>query len=96
MRVVPTDRGSGFEYSSEIFGGSISQVFLPSIEKGIRQVLETGVIAGFPVVDVKAAVYDGKNILLIQRILPSRLLAASLSKLRCSRRAQCCLSRSTS
>lgn len=61
MRVVPTDRGSGFEYSSEIFGGSISQVFLPSIEKGIRQVLETGVIAGFPVVDVKAAVYDGKE-----------------------------------
>ncbi len=61
MRVVPTERGSGFEYASEIFGGSISQVFLPSIEKGIRQVLETGVIAGFPVVDVRAAVYDGKE-----------------------------------
>jgi elongation factor G len=61
MRVEPTERGSGFEYASEIFGGSISQVFLPSIEKGIRQVLETGVIAGFPVVDVKAAVYDGKE-----------------------------------
>ena len=61
MRVVPTERGSGFEYASEIFGGTISQVYLPSIEKGIRQVLETGVIAGYPVVDVRAAVYDGKE-----------------------------------
>ena len=61
MRVVPTERGSGFEYASEIFGGTISQVFLPSIEKGIRQVLETGVIAGYPVVDVRAVVFDGKE-----------------------------------
>jgi elongation factor G len=61
MRVEPADRGSGFEYKSEIFGGSISQPFLPSIEKGIKQVLDHGVIAGYPVVDVKAVVYDGKE-----------------------------------
>ena len=61
MRVEPTERGEGFSYVSEIFGGSISQVFLPSIEKGIRQVMDLGVIAGFPVVDIKAAVYDGKE-----------------------------------
>ena len=61
MRVGPTDRGEGFEYASEIFGGSISGVFLPSIEKGVNSVLETGVIAGYPVVDVKAIVYDGKE-----------------------------------
>lgn len=61
MRVEPRDRGEGFEYSSEVFGGAISGVFLPSIEKGIRQVMDQGVIAGFPVVDVKAVVFDGKE-----------------------------------
>ncbi|GAB4429545.1 MAG: elongation factor G [Anaerolineae bacterium] len=61
LRVEPMERGDGFEYKSEIFGGSISQPFLPSIEKGIKQVLENGVIAGYPVVDVRAVVYDGKE-----------------------------------
>lgn len=61
LRVEPTERGTGFEYKSEIFGGSISQPFLPSIEKGIKQVLENGVLAGYPVVDVRAVVYDGKE-----------------------------------
>lgn len=61
LRVEPKERGEGFEYKSEIFGGSISQPFLPSIEKGIKQVLEGGVLAGYPVVDVRAVVYDGKE-----------------------------------
>jgi elongation factor G len=61
MRVEPLERGAGFEYKSEVFGGAISQSFLPSIEKGIKQVLEQGVIASYPVVDVRAIVYDGKE-----------------------------------
>lgn len=61
MRLEPLERGAGFEYKSEIFGGAISQPFLPSIEKGIKQVLDQGVIAGYPVVDVRAVVYDGKE-----------------------------------
>lgn len=61
MRVEPLERGGGFEYKSEVFGGAISQSFIPSIQKGIRQVLEQGAIAGYPVVDVKAVVYDGKE-----------------------------------
>ncbi len=61
MRVEPLDSGSGFQYSSEVFGGVISGVFLPSIEKGVRQVMEQGVIAGYPVVDIKAIVFDGKE-----------------------------------
>ena len=61
MRVEPTERGAGFAYASEVFGGAISGVYLPSIEKGVRQVMEQGVIAGYPVVDVKAVVTDGKE-----------------------------------
>ena len=61
MRVEPLESGSGFEYTSEVFGGVISSVFLPSIEKGVRQVMDQGVIAGFPVVDIRAVVFDGKE-----------------------------------
>ncbi len=61
LRVEPMERGEGFEYKSEIFGGAISQTFLPSIEKGIKQVLDDGPMAGYPVVDVRAVVYDGKE-----------------------------------
>ena len=61
LRVEPLDRGDGFAYDSEVFGGSIPSVFIPSIEKGIRQILDQGVIAGFPIVDIKAIVFDGKH-----------------------------------
>jgi elongation factor G len=61
LRVEPTDRGVGFEFANEVVGGAISHSFIPSIEKGIKSVLETGVIAGYPVVDVRAVVIDGKE-----------------------------------
>jgi elongation factor G len=61
MRIEPQPRGKGFEFESEVVGGAISSSFIPSIEKGVRHVLERGVVAGFPVVDVKAIVYDGKE-----------------------------------
>jgi elongation factor G len=61
LRVEPLGSGSGFEYVSEVFGGVISGVFLPSIEKGVRQVMDQGVVAGYPVVDIKAVVFDGKE-----------------------------------
>jgi elongation factor G len=61
LRIEPMERGGGFEYVNEVFGGAISSSFIPSIEKGIRQVMEQGVIAGYPVVDVRAAVFDGKE-----------------------------------
>ncbi|MEP7294465.1 MAG: elongation factor G, partial [Chloroflexota bacterium] len=60
MRVEP-NAGNGYEFKSAVVGGSISGSFLPSIEKGVHSVLEHGVIAGFPIVDVKAVVYDGKE-----------------------------------
>jgi elongation factor G len=61
LRVEPLPRGGGFEYGWEVFGGAVSQSFRPSIEKGIHAVMESGVIAGYHVVDVKAAVTDGKE-----------------------------------
>jgi elongation factor G len=59
LRVMPTEEE--FAYETKIVGGAISSSFLPSIEKGIRSVLEEGVIAGYPVVHVKVEVYDGKE-----------------------------------
>ncbi len=60
-RVEPLPRGEGFDYVWEVFGGRISRSFEPSIEKGIKGVLRDGVIAGYPVVDVRLAVTDGKE-----------------------------------
>jgi elongation factor G len=61
MRVEPREREAGFEFSWEVVGMNVSKTFGPSIEKGVKAVMEQGVIAGYPVVDVLAAVYDGKE-----------------------------------
>jgi len=60
LRVEPTPRGTGFQYVDDTFGGSIPKQYIPAIEKGIRTVLETGCIAGYPMQDIKVSVYDGK------------------------------------
>jgi len=61
MRVEPMERDTGFEFAWEVVGMNVSKTFGPSIEKGVKSVLEQGVIAGYPVVDVMTAVYDGKE-----------------------------------
>ncbi len=61
MRVEPGSDEQDLIYEWEVFGGAISSTFMPSIEKGIRQVMKEGVLAGYPVVKVKVAVYDGKE-----------------------------------
>jgi elongation factor G len=61
MRVEPRERDAGFEFAWEVVGMNVSKTFGPSIEKGIKSVLDQGVIAGYPVVDVLAAVFDGKE-----------------------------------
>ncbi|PKO24025.1 MAG: elongation factor G [Chloroflexi bacterium HGW-Chloroflexi-1] len=61
MEIKPLERGGGFEFdTSRVFGGAISNSFFPSIEKGVKSMLDTGPIAGYPVVDVRCEVYDGK------------------------------------
>jgi elongation factor G len=61
VRVEPLSRGEEFDYVWEVFGGRISRSFSSSIEKGIKNVMSQGVIAGYPVVDVRVAVTDGKE-----------------------------------
>ena len=58
LRVEP-DPGKGFEFENEIRGGNIPKEFIPAIQKGVIEALEGGILAGYPVVDVKVAVYDG-------------------------------------
>lgn len=59
LRVEPQEPGKGFEFDNEIKGGAIPQEFIPAVEKGVKEAMNTGVLAGYPVVDVKAAIYDG-------------------------------------
>jgi elongation factor G len=59
IRMEPMPRGGGFEFASEIFGGAIPRNFIPAIEKGVVEAAARGYLAGYPVVDFKAVVYDG-------------------------------------
>ena len=60
LRIEPLPRGAGFEFVDEVKGGTIPGQFLPAVEKGIRQVLSGGAVAGYPMQDVRVVVYDGK------------------------------------
>jgi len=59
LRLEPKERGSGHEFESKIFGGSIPSQYVPAVEKGVREAVAKGVLAGYPVEDVKVTVYDG-------------------------------------
>ncbi|MEK7525791.1 MAG: elongation factor G [Patescibacteria group bacterium] len=59
LRVEPLERSKGFEFVNAVKGGAIPQEFIPAVEKGVREALDKGVIAGFPLVDLKVTVYDG-------------------------------------
>ena len=61
LRVEPLERGKGIEFHNKVFGGAISASYVASAEKGIRSITDRGVIAGYPVVDVKVEIYDGKE-----------------------------------
>jgi elongation factor G len=61
LRVEPLPRGGGFEFVDQVKGGVIPHQFIPAVEKGVREVLAAGAIAGYPVVDVRVTVFDGKH-----------------------------------
>ena len=59
LRIAPLGRGEGFEFVNAIKGGSIPSEFIPSVEKGVKETLEKGVLLGYPVTDLKVTLYDG-------------------------------------
>ena len=60
VKFAPLPRGSGYEYIDSIKGGSIPRQFIPAVDKGIQESLRRGMLAGYPVIDISAEVYDGK------------------------------------
>ncbi len=61
LRVEPLPRGGGFEFVNKLVGGVIPNQFIPAVEKGVRQIVESGAITGYPMQDIKVTVYDGKH-----------------------------------
>ena len=59
VKYEPNEDGAGFEFENKIVGGVVPREYIPSVEQGIREALENGVLAGYPVIDVKASLYDG-------------------------------------
>ncbi len=59
LRLEPKERGSGYEFADEIYGGSVPSKYIPSVEKGVVETMDTGVLAGYHVIDLKATIYDG-------------------------------------
>jgi elongation factor G len=59
LEIGPNEKGKGYEFESKIVGGSVPKEFIPGVEKGLNSVMSSGVVAGFPVLDVKVALVDG-------------------------------------
>ena len=59
LRVKPKERGQGFEFIDEIKGGIIPREFIPAVEKGVKEAMDKGVVAGYPMVDTEVTLYDG-------------------------------------
>ena len=59
IEFTPNEQGAGFEFEDNIVGGAVPREFIPSVEAGVRDSLENGVLAGYPMVDVKARLFDG-------------------------------------
>ena len=59
LRVEPLARGAGFEFVDDIFGGAVPRNYIPSVEKGVRECMKKGILAGYPIVDLQVTLYDG-------------------------------------
>ncbi|GAB4347535.1 MAG: elongation factor G [Gammaproteobacteria bacterium] len=61
LRIAPLERGAGFSFVDKVVGGAIPGQFIPAVEKGVRQAMESGYLAGYPLQDIEVTVYDGKH-----------------------------------
>lgn len=81
LRISPIERSKGFEFKESIVGGAIPKQYIPGVEKGIREAMESGVIAKYPVVDIKAELYDGSFHAVDSSELAFKLASASALKM---------------
>ncbi|HEY9899696.1 MAG TPA: elongation factor G [Pantanalinema sp.] len=61
LRIEPLARGAGFKFVDAVVGGAVPRNFIPAVEKGVRETLEQGIVAGYPIVDVQVTLYDGSS-----------------------------------
>ncbi len=61
LELQPVERGTGFEFVDQIVGGVVPRNYIPSVEKGVRESMESGIVAGYPVVDIRVILYDGSH-----------------------------------
>jgi len=87
LRVAPLERGEGFEFVDEVVGGVIPRQFIPAVEKGVRETLSHGIIAGYPIHDVQVTVFFGKHHP-VDSSEAAFKLAASMAFQECFRQAQ--------
>jgi elongation factor G len=59
LKIEPQEEGKGYEFVNGVVGGSVPREYIPAVDKGVKEALEGGVIAGYPVVDVKVTIFDG-------------------------------------
>src|SRR5699024_10426657 len=59
VRYEPNEEGAGFEFENQIVGGVVPREYVPSVQEGIEEALENGVLAGYPLIDIKATLFDG-------------------------------------
>jgi elongation factor G len=85
LKVEPMERGKGFEFKNAITGGVIPKEFIPGIEKGVQEALSAGVLGGYPVVDVRATVYDGSYHEVDSSELAFKIAASMAFKSACSK-----------
>ena len=93
--VEPLPAGTGFEFENKVVGGTVPKEYIPGVEKGLESVLGSGVLAGFPVVDLKVTLIDGgyHDVDFVGARLRNRV-ARGVPRRRCRRAARCCSSRS--
>jgi elongation factor G len=85
IRIEPLPRGTGFEFVDDIVGGAIPAQFVLSCEKGVKKAMQSGVLAGYPVVDVRAVVYDGKTHPVDSKDIAFQIAARSAFKEACQK-----------
>jgi len=85
LRVEPLPRGTGFEFVDEVVGGAIPGPFVISCEKGIKKAIEAGILAGYPIADVRAVVYDGKTHPVDSKDIAFQIAARSAFKEACQK-----------